>query len=342
LKNGVQKLFSFLEILDSGPFDKLRVPSLSRDFRRNDEKGEFVTFCEAAFLKERREMMPQEILELYKKYSRGLLDRREFFKKLAIAAGGTAAAHALLPLLERNSAAAQVVAKDDARLSEESMKYAGETGEVRAYFVRPKGDTKLPGVVVIHENRGLNAHIEGVARRVALEGFLALAPDALSPLGGTPEDSEKAPALIGQLDREKTIKNYLAAVKYLKTYPLSTGKVGVIGFCWGGGMANQVAVHSPDVVAAVPYYGAVPAPEEVPKIKASLLLHYAGLDERINSGIPAFEAALKSASVDYKIYIYEGAQHAFNNDTNPARYNKDAAQLAWQRTIAFLKEKLKT
>ena len=285
--------------------------------------------------------MHQKVVDLYEKYAQGSLDRRGFIKRLALVAGGTAAANALLPLLERNSARAQVVAKDDARLIVEYIKYAGETGEVRANFARPKGDAKLPGVVVIHENRGLNAHIEDVTRRIALEGFLALAPDALSPLGGTPEDSEKAPALMGQLDKEKTIKNYLAAVKYLKTHPLSNGKVGVVGFCWGGAMANQVAVYSPDVVAVVPYYGATPAPEDVPKIKTSLLLHYAGIDERINSGIPAFEAALKKASVDYKIYMYEGAQHAFNNDTTPARYNKEAAQLAWQRTIAFLKEKLK-
>jgi len=286
--------------------------------------------------------MHQKVVDLYEKYSQGSLDRRGFLKRLALVAGGTAAANALLPLLERNSARAQVVAKDDARLIVEYMKYPGETGEVRANFVRPKGDAKLPGVVVIHENRGLNAHIEDVTRRIALEGFLAIAPDAMSPLGGTPEDSEKAPALIGQLDKEKTIKNYLAAVKSLKTHPLSTGKVGVVGFCWGGAMANQVAVHSPEVVAVIPYYGAAPAPEDVPKIKTSLLLHYAGIDERINSGIPAFEAALKKASVDYKIYMYEGAQHAFNNDTAPSRYNKDAAQLAWQRTISFLKEKLKT
>ena len=286
--------------------------------------------------------MRQELIDVYEKYSQGSLDRREFLERLALVAGSAAAASGLLPLLERNAAIAQIVPKDDARLVVEHMKYAGETGEVRADFVRPKGDAKLPGVLVIHENRGLNAHIEDVARRVALEGFLALAPDALSPLGGTPEDSEKAPALIGQLDKEKTIKNYLAAVRYLKTHPLSNGKVGVVGFCWGGAMANQVAVHSPDVVAAVPYYGAVPAPEDVPKIKASLLLHYAGIDERINAGIPAFEEALKKASVNYKIYMYEGAQHGFNTDTNPARYNKDAAQLAWQRTIAFLKEKLKS
>jgi len=287
-------------------------------------------------------MMRQELIDVYEKYSQGSLDRREFLERLALVAGSAAAASGLLPLLERNAAIAQIVPKDDARLVVEHMKYAGETGEVRANFVRPKGEAKLPGVLVIHENRGLNAHIEDVARRVALEGFLALAPDALSPLGGTPEDSEKAPALIGQLDKEKTIKNYLAAVRYLKTHPLSNGKVGVVGFCWGGAMANQVAVHSPDVVAAVPYYGAVPAPEDVPKIKASLLLHYAGIDERINAGIPAFEEALKKASVNYKIYMYEGAQHAFNNDTAPTRYNKDAAQLAWQRTIAFLKEKLKS
>jgi len=286
--------------------------------------------------------MRQELMDLYERYSQGSLDRREFLKRIALVAGSAAAASSFLPLLERNAAIAQVVPKDDARLVVEYVKYAGETGEVRADFVRPKGDAKLPGVLVIHENRGLNAHIQDVARRVALEGFLALAPDALSPLGGTPEDSEKAPALIGQLDKEKTIKNYLAAVRYLKTHPLSNGKVGVVGFCWGGAMANQVAVHSPDVVAAVPYYGAVPAPEDVPKIKASLLLHYAGIDERINAGIPAFEEALKKASVNYKIYMYEGAQHGFNTDTNPARYNKDAAQLAWQRTIAFLKEKLKS
>lgn len=286
--------------------------------------------------------MDQKMVDLYEKYSSGSFDRRDFLKKLAIVAGGTAAANALLPLLERNNAKAQLVPKDDARLITEYIKYAGETGEVRANFVRPKGDAKLPGVVVIHENRGLVPHIEDVARRIALEGYLAIAPDALSPLGGTPEDPEKAPALIGQLDRDKTIKNYVAAVKYLKTHALSTGKVGVVGFCWGGAMANQVAVHSPDVVAAVPYYGTVADAADVPKIKASLLLHYAGTDERINAGIPAFEEALKKASVNYKIYMYEGAQHAFNNDTNPPRYNKEAAQLAWQRTMSFFKEKLKT
>ncbi|MGE5840676.1 MAG: dienelactone hydrolase family protein [Deltaproteobacteria bacterium] len=285
--------------------------------------------------------MHQEIIDWDEKNSHEALARRDFLKRLALIAGSAAAANMLLPLVERSSAMAQITAKDDARLIVEYIKYAGETGEVRANLARPKGDAKLPAVLVIHENRGLNAHIEDVTRRIALEGFLAMAPDALSPVGGTPEDSEKAPALIGQLDKEKTTKNFVAAAKYLKTHPISTGKVGVVGFCWGGAMANQMAVHSPDVVAAVPYYGAAPASEDVPKIKASLLLHYAGNDERINAGIPAFEAALKAASKDYKLYMYEGAQHAFNNDTSPARFNKEAAQLAWQRTISFLKEKLK-
>jgi carboxymethylenebutenolidase len=285
--------------------------------------------------------MDQKIIDLYDEYTHELLDRREFIKQLAILAGGTAAANALLALLENNYAKAEVDPKDDPRLQTDNITYPGATGDVRAHFARPKGDEKLPGVVVIHENRGLNPHIEDVTRRVALEGFLAIGPDALSPLGGTPKDPDKARELIGKLDSQSTIQNYLAAVRYLKTHPASTGKVGVIGFCWGGGMANQVAVNSPDLSAAVPYYGRQPAAEDVSKIKASLLLHYAGDDERINKGIPAFEAALKKASVDYKIYMYKGAKHAFNNDTNAARYNKEAAQLAWQRTIAFLKEKLK-
>jgi carboxymethylenebutenolidase len=284
--------------------------------------------------------MDRSARDVYEEDAHGL-DRREFLVKVGIVAGGTAAAGALFPLLGQDGARAQITAKDDARLATEYLKYPGETGDVRAYFARPKKDGKFPGVLVIHENRGLNAHIEDVTRRIALEGFLAMAPDALSPLGGTPPEQEKAIELIGKLDREKTTKDFVAAVKYLKTHPLSTGKVGVVGFCWGGGMANQVAVHSPDLTAAVPYYGPAPAAEDVPKIEASLLLHYAGNDERINKGIPAFEEALKKANVDYKMYMYEGAQHAFNNDANPQRYDKDAAELAWKRTISFLKEKLK-
>ena len=285
--------------------------------------------------------MDQKIINLFDDYACEMLNRREFIRRLSVLAGGTAAALALMPVLENNLAQAQIVPKDDPRLVTEYIKYPGLTGDIRAYLAKPKGTEKLPAVLVIHENRGLVPHIEDVARRIALEGFLALAPDALTPLGGTPEDPEKAPALIQKLNGPTTLQNYLAAVKFLKTHPVSTGKVGVVGFCWGGGMANQLAVHSPDLSAVVPYYGKQPDPEDVPKIKAPLLLHYAGVDQWINGGIPAFEAALKKAAVDYKIYMYEGAQHGFNNDTNAARYNKEAAQLAWQRTIAFFKEKLK-
>jgi len=285
--------------------------------------------------------MDKKIIDLYDDYTNGLLDRREFIKKLAVLAGGTAAAIAFLPLIENKYAQAQVVPKDDPRLYVENIKYPGETGDVLAHFARPKGDKKLPGVIVIHENRGLNPHTKDVARRVALEGFLAVAPDALSPLGGTPEDVNEARLLMRKLDSQATIKNFVAAVKYLKTHPQSTGKVGCTGFCWGGGVTNQVVVNSPDLKAAAPFYGGQPASEDVPKIKASLLLHYAGLDERINKGIPEFEAALKEASKDYKIFMYEGAGHAFFNDTG-SRYHEEAAKLAWERTIAFFKQKLKT
>ena len=285
--------------------------------------------------------MDQKFIKLYDEYSKGHLDRREFLKRLAVLAGSSAAAVGLLPLIEKKYARAQFIAEDDARLDAGYVKYPGETGEVRAYSACPKGSEKLAAVIVIHENRGLVPHIEDVARRVALEGFLAVAPDALSPLGGTPENVDEARSKMGELDSEATVKNYVAAVKYLKTHPQSTGKVGCLGFCWGGGVTNQVAVHAPDLTAAVPFYGRQPAPEDVPEIKASLLIHYAGLDERINAGIPDFEAALKAASVEYKIYMYEGAAHAFFNDTG-SRYHKEASDLAWERTIAFLKEKLKS
>lgn len=285
--------------------------------------------------------MYSKIIDLYGAYLHQSLDRRTFLNKLAVLAGGTAAAYALLPLLEKNHARAAIIPKDDPRLHTEYIRYPGETGDVRAYLARPKGEDKLPGVVVIHENRGLNPHIEDVNRRVAVEGFLSIAPDALSPLGGTPKDPDEARSLIKKLDGPSTLKNFTAAVAYLKTHSQSTGKVGVVGFCWGGAMANQVAVNSPDVAAVVPFYGRQPAAEDVPRIKASLLLHYGGLDKRINKGIPAYEAALKTAAVDYRLYIYEGAKHAFNNDTRAERYHKEAAQLAWKRTIAFLKEKLR-
>jgi carboxymethylenebutenolidase len=262
--------------------------------------------------------------------------RREFCKKTTALAGGSV----LLCTLP-SDLFAEFTKSDDPGLITETIHYAGKSGPMIAYLARPKGNMKHPAVIVIHENRGLQPHIKDVARRMALEGFVALAPDALSPLGGTPEKQEDAIPMFQKLDNAATIQDFTAAVKYLKTNPLTTGKVGCTGFCWGGGMTNQVAVNAPDLDAAVPYYGSQPKAEDVPKIKAPLLLHYAGDDERINKGIPEFEAALKAAKIEYHLYMYEGAQHAFNNDTNPERYNKEAATLAWKRTIAFFKEKLK-
>lgn len=287
-------------------------------------------------------IMDKKIIDLYRDYSKGNLGRREFLKRLAVLAGGTAAGVALLPLIEKRFAQAQFIPEDDPRLEKGYITYPGETGEVKAYQARPVEEKKHPAVIVIHENRGLQPHIKDVARRVALEGYLAVAPDALSPLGGTPESVDEARSKMRELDSDETVKNYVAAVKYLKTHPQATGKVGCMGFCWGGGVTNQVAVNAPDLTAAVPFYGRQPDPEDVPKIKASLLMHYGSLDERINAGIPAFEEALEQASVGYKMYMYEGAAHAFFNDTNPDRYHKQASELAWERTVAFFKEKLKT
>jgi len=263
-------------------------------------------------------------------------NRRDFLKKTAALAGGSI----LLSSFAEN-VFAEITRADDPRLVTETIKYAGASGQMMAYLARPKGKKKLPAIIVIHENRGLQPHIKDVARRFALEGFVALAPDALSPLGGTPEKPEDAAPMFQKLDYEKTKQDFSAAVAYLKTNPQTTGKVGCTGFCWGGAMTNHVAVLSPDLDAAVPYYGGQPKAEDVAKIKAPMLLNYAGNDERINKGIPDFEAALKKANVDYKLYIYDGAQHAFNNDSNPERYNKEAAELAWKRTVDFFKEKLK-
>ena len=212
---------------------------------------------------------------------------------------------------------------------------------MRAFLARPKSGKKFPAVIVIHENRGLVPHIQDVTRRMAKEGFLAIAPDALSPVGGTPEDVSNVGELFKQLKPEETTKNFVAAVKYLKTNPLANGKVGCTGFCWGGAMTNQVAVNAPDLDAAVPYYGRQPVAEDVAKIKAPIMAHYAGNDQGINAGIAAFEEALKKNNKEYQIFMYEGAGHAFNNDSNPDRYNEQAAKLAWGRTIGFFKEKLK-
>ena len=261
--------------------------------------------------------------------------RREFFKKTTMIAGGSVLFSAMPSALF-----AEVTKTDDPRLITETIHYAGLSGPMVAYMARPTGTKKYPSVIVIHENRGLQPHIKDVARRIALEGFVALAPDALSPLGGTPEKPEDAIPMFAKLDYPATVQDFTAAVKYLKTNPQTTGKVGCTGFCWGGAMTNQVAVNAPDLDAAVPYYGSQPKAEDVAKIKAPLLLHYAGNDERINKGIPEFEASLKNAKIEYHLYMYPGAEHAFNNDTNAERYNKEAADLAWKRTIEFLKEKL--
>jgi len=286
--------------------------------------------------------MSEKIMDLFDDYENGKVDRRQFLKKLSMLAGSTAAGMAWITLLGREDAFAMTPLQDR-ELIQEFITYPGKTGDVRAYMAMPKVDKKLPAVIVIHENRGLQPHIQDVTRRMAREGVLSLAPDALSPLGGTPEnDEDAARTKMRELDSEETTKNFVAAVKYLKTHPKSTGKVGCTGFCWGGGMTNQVAVRAPDLDAAVPYYGRQPDPEDVPKIKAPIMAHYAGNDERINSGIKAFEEGLKKAGIEYQIFIYEGASHAFNNDSNPGRYHKEAAELAWERTIGFFKEKLKT
>ena len=264
-------------------------------------------------------------------------NRREFLKKSAALAGGSVLAFSMFP---PSDLYAQITKSDDPRLYTETIRYSGKTGAVQAYLARPIGKKKFPAVLVIHENRGLQPHIKDVTRRIALEGFLAIAPDALSAQGGTPENMDEAIGMIQKLDYEDTKKDFIAAVQYLKTNPQTTGEVGCTGFCWGGGMTNQVAVNSPDLAAAVPYYGMPPKTEDVAKIKAAMLLHYAGNDERINQGIPAFEEALKKANIEYTLYRYEGAGHAFNNDSNPERYNKEAAELAWKRTIEFFKKKL--
>lgn len=285
--------------------------------------------------------MNKEIQNLYTDFRNGRIDRRSFLKKLAFITGSSAAALAIFPILEDNELKAAAAPQKEPDLVTEFITYPAATGDMKAFLARPKKGKKFPAVIVIHENRGLVPHIQDVTRRMAKEGFLAIAPDALSPVGGTPADVSNVGELFKQLKPEETTKNFVAAVKYLKTSPLSTGKVGCTGFCWGGAMTNQVAVNAPDLNAAVPYYGRQPAPEDVEKIKAPVMAHYAGNDAGINAGIPAFEEALKKYNKEYQIFMYEGASHAFNNDSNKERYNEQAAKLAWSRTIGFFKEKLK-
>lgn len=282
--------------------------------------------------------MNQEIINLYDSYTHSEISRKSFIKKLAILTGSTALALTLLPLLENNYAAA--AGYNDPNLDTEMITYAGLEGPMKAFLAKPKNKRQLGSVVIIHENRGLNPHTIDVTKKMASEGFLALGIDALSPLGGTPEDEDKGRELIGKLDPVKNLNNYLMGLEYLRTHKNSNGKVGCVGFCWGGLMANRIAVADPKLQAAVAYYGSQAPVSDVPLIKASLMLHYAGLDERINAGIPAYEAALKANNIDYQLFIYEGVNHAFNNDTSPTRYNEAAAKLAWERTISLLKKKL--
>lgn len=282
--------------------------------------------------------MDQKIINLYDEYTHTSLNRKDFINKLAVLAGSTAMAMSILPLLENNYA--QAASALNADLVEEQVTFPGVDGTVKAFSARPKGTKKLGTVLVIHENRGLNPHIIDVARQVAAEGFIAVAVDALSPFGGTPADEDKARDLIGQLDKEKNLQNYLKALEYLRARKDGNGKAGCVGFCWGGAMANNLAVSDPKLLAAVAYYGMQAKTEDVPRIQATIMLHYGGLDERVNAGIPAYEAALKENKKDYKLYVYEGVNHAFNNNTSPTRYNEAAAKLAWSRTINLFKQKL--
>ncbi|HXX85826.1 MAG TPA: dienelactone hydrolase family protein [Casimicrobiaceae bacterium] len=287
---------------------------------------------------------PPEVLKLFDGYIHGRLSRRQFLDSAARYAVSGFTAAAMLEALRPNYAWAQQIAKDDPRIKTEYLTYPSPqgSGTMRGYFARPANATgKLPGVVVIHENRGLNPYIEDVARRLAVENFLAFAPDALTPLGGYPGDEEKAAQLFGQLDSAKRIEDLLAAYAFLKSRPECSGKVGAVGFCFGGGIVNIMAVRLPDLAAAVPFYGSPPNPADTSKIKAPLLIHYAGNDDFINPRWPAWEAALKTNNVKYQAFIYPNTYHGFHNDTTP-RYDEAAAKLAWSRTMAFFNENLKT
>lgn len=283
--------------------------------------------------------MDQQIIRLYDEYTHQPLSRQEFLKRLALLAGGTAAAMTLLPMLESNYANAAVTAEED--LLTEYVKYPGVPNEVTAYVARPKKEKKYAAVIVIHENRGLTPHIEDVARRAAKAGYLAIAPNALSALGKTPANEDEARQWFSELKAENNLQNFKNAFPYLNTRKDYKGKVGCVGFCWGGAMVNNLAVNVPELKAAVAFYGRQPATEDVPKIKAAVQLHYAGLDERVNAGMSAYEEALKKNNVKYEFYLYEGMQHAFHNDTSAARYNEAAAKLAWGRTLDFFKKHVK-
>ena len=286
---------------------------------------------------------PPEVLKLFDGYVHGMMSRRDFLDRAGKFAVGGFTAAAMLESLRPNFAWAQQVAKDDARIKTEYLSYPSPqgSGTMRGYFAKPANATgKLPGVVVIHENRGLNPYIEDVTRRLALLNFVAFAPDALTPLGGYPGDEEKAVKAFATLDAAKRTEDLVTGAGFLKARPECTGKIGAVGFCFGGGISNLLATRLPDLGGAVPFYGAQPAAADVAKIKAPLLIHYAGLDERINAGWPAYEEALKANKVRYEAFIYPNVNHGFHNDTTP-RYDEAAAKLAWQRTVDFFNRNLR-
>ncbi len=293
--------------------------------------------------KEPTRLYDQRLLELYEDFAHGLVDRREFFQRASAFAVGGLTVEALLQRLSPNYALGQQVASDDSRIGTERIEYTSPKGggTIGGLLVIPKELTgPLPSVLVIHENRGLNPHIEDVARRLGVAGFLALAPDALTPLGGYPGNDDDGRALQAKRKSDEMLEDFIEGARYLAKHPRSNGKVGVVGFCYGGGVSNDLAVRLPELIkAAVPFYGRQPDLELVPQMKAALLLHYADLDSRINAGWPAYEEALKKSGVDYTAHIYPGVNHAFHNDTTP-RYDQQAATLAWERTLEFFKEKL--
>ncbi len=283
----------------------------------------------------------QDIVDLYDRFTHGALSRREFMERLAATVGGTAAATALLPLLQNNYAVAQTVAENDPRIAISRFQYEIGDAMMNGELAWPAREGRFPGVVVIHENRGLNPHIRDVTRRFALEGFIALGIDILSPEGGTPADEDRARDMIGQVPPDRAAARLAAGVAALARVQTCNGKVGTVGYCWGGGMVNRIAVlNPPGLAAGVSYYGSQVPADQVERIRTPLMLHYAGNDERINAGIPAFKAALEWAKKDFELHVYEGAQHAFNNDTNAARYSKPVADLALSRTLAFFRKHL--
>jgi carboxymethylenebutenolidase len=286
---------------------------------------------------------PQEVLDLFDGYVHGTMNRREFIDRATKYAIGGFTAAAMLESLSPNFAWAEQVAKDDARIRAEYLTYPSPqgSGTMRGYFARPaKAGGRLPGVLVIHENRGLNPYIEDVARRLAIEGYVAFAPDALTPDGGYPGDEDKARELFAKQDPKKRNEDLFAAAGFLKSRPECSGRIGTVGFCFGGGVVNQLAVRMPDLAAGVPFYGRQVSAEDAAKIKAPLLIHYAEHDDNINKGWPAYEAALKANGARYQMHMYPGTNHGFHNDTTP-RYDEAAAKLAWSRTLAFFKEHLK-